>query len=145
MVSRLSLHIQLWSTLELIATLQPVADATLGQLKEAAARENPCRSRSSRRNCSLWWTNAGADCFWRTTPSRGGSTLEKFTRDSVPWEGPHAGAAEQCEEEGGAERNWYELTMTWPLTDHPQSLCTIVEEEAEEWSWVCEDRGSWVF
>ena len=27
-----------------------------------------------------------------------GFTLEKFMEDCLPWEGPHAGAGEECEE-----------------------------------------------
>ncbi|KAK4827778.1 hypothetical protein QYF61_021731 [Mycteria americana] len=46
-----------------------------------------------------------------------GLTLKKFVEDCLPWEGPHAGAGEECEEsspeeEGAAETTCDELTAT---------------------------------
>ena len=39
--------------------------------------------------------------------------------DCLPWEGPHTGAGEECEEEEVAETTHYELTAT-PI---PHPLC----------------------
>jgi len=41
-----------------------------------------------------------------------GPTLEKFMENSLPWVGPHAGAGEECEEEGAAETMCGKLTTT---------------------------------
>ena len=57
------------------------------------------------KNCSLWE----------------GLTLEKFVEDCLPWEGSHAGAGEECEEEGMAETTRYELTIT-PMPCPPAPL-----------------------
>ncbi|KAK4810860.1 LOW QUALITY PROTEIN: hypothetical protein QYF61_008832 [Mycteria americana] len=38
--------------------------------------------------------------------------LDRFVKDCILWEGPHAGAGEECEEEGAAEAKHYELTTT---------------------------------
>jgi len=40
--------------------------------------------------------------------------------DCLPWEGPHTGAGEECEEEGAAGRMCDELTAT-PIP-HPPAL-----------------------
>jgi len=41
-----------------------------------------------------------------------GVILEKLLKDCVSWERPHAGAGEECEEEGVAETKRYEVTTT---------------------------------
>jgi len=46
--------------------------------------------------------------------------LQKFTEDCVPWEGPHARAGEECEEEGAVETICDELTAT--AVPHPPAL-----------------------
>ena len=58
--------------------------------------------------------------LWRTVSHRKDFTLEQFTKDWVPWEGPHAGAGEDSEEEGASETKCYELTAT-PI---PHLSCT---------------------
>ena len=50
-----------------------------------------------------------------------GLTLEKFMEDCLPWEGPHGGAGEECEEEGAAETTCDELTTT-PIPRPPVPL-----------------------
>ncbi|KAK4818457.1 hypothetical protein QYF61_013663 [Mycteria americana] len=49
---------------------------------------------------------------------REGYTLEQFVKDCIPWEGPHAAAGEEREEEGVAEMNFYELAAT-PIPHPP--------------------------
>ena len=48
------------------------------------------------KNCSLWE----------------GLTLEKFKQSCLLWEGPYAGAGEECEEEGSAETTCDEMSTT---------------------------------
>jgi len=43
--------------------------------------------------------------------------LEKFVESCLPWEGPHAGAVEESEEEGIADRICDELTAN-PIPLH---------------------------
>ncbi|KAK4832829.1 hypothetical protein QYF61_025817, partial [Mycteria americana] len=50
-----------------------------------------------------------------------GPTLEKFVKDCISWEGPHAGAGEDHEEEHAAEMKRYELTTT-PIPHPPVPL-----------------------
>ncbi|KAK4826197.1 hypothetical protein QYF61_006141 [Mycteria americana] len=50
-----------------------------------------------------------------------GLTLEKFAKDYLLWEGPHAGAGEEHEEEGAAETPCDELT-TAPIPHPPATL-----------------------
>lgn len=47
-------------------------------------------------------------------------TLEKFMKDHIPWEEPHAGVGEECDEEGMTQTRIYELT-TSPIP-HPPAL-----------------------
>jgi len=46
----------------------------------------------------------------------------------LPWEGPHAGAGEECEEGGAAERTWYGLT-TAPVPHPPAPLGRVEVEK----------------
>jgi len=48
--------------------------------------------------------------------------LEQFLKNCLPWVGPHAGAGEECEEKGAAERMCDELSP---------SHCTPGVEEVE--------------
>ncbi|PKU41795.1 hypothetical protein llap_7896 [Limosa lapponica baueri] len=57
---------------------------------------DPCWSRLFLKDCTLWK----------------GTMLEKLMKDSILWEGPHAGAREDYEEEGVTETKCYELTPT---------------------------------
>jgi len=57
------------------------------------------------KNCSLWE----------------GLRLEQFVEDSLTWEGPHARAGEEGEEEGAAEPMCDELT-TAPIACSPSLL-----------------------
>jgi len=47
--------------------------------------------------------------------------VEKLVEDCLPREGPHAGAGEECEEEGAAETTCDELTTT-PIPRSPVPL-----------------------
>ena len=42
-------------------------------------------------------------------------------QDCLPWEGPHAGAGEECEEQGAAQTACDELTVT-PIPCAPALL-----------------------
>lgn len=55
-------------------------------------------------------------------------------KDCIPWEGPYAGAEEECKEERAAEMKCYGLTAT-PIT-HPSVLLGLKEVEELEWSEV---------
>ncbi|KAM9590860.1 uncharacterized protein ACIBXB_005909 [Morphnus guianensis] len=57
-----------------------------------------------------------------------GPTLEKFVEDCLPWEGPHAGAGGEFEEEGVEETTCDELTAI-PV---PPSTCATQGEEVEK-------------
>jgi len=46
---------------------------------------------------------------------------EQFIKDSLPWEGPQAGAGEECEEEGAAETACDELSAA-PILPPPAPL-----------------------
>jgi len=49
-----------------------------------------------------------------------GPALEKLKTDCLTWEGPHAGAGEQCEEEETTEMKHYEM-ITTPIL-HPSCV-----------------------
>jgi len=55
------------------------------------------------KNCSLWK----------------GLTLEKFMEDCLPWEGPHTGAQEECEDSSLEEEEATETTCGGELTISP--------------------------
>jgi len=80
---------------------------------------SPFWSRSSVRTCDPTgdphWSNLFLN-LWE------GLTLEHFMKNCVLWEGPHAGAGEECEEEGAAEITRYELTTTSFHHPHLQLL-----------------------
>jgi len=57
-----------------------------------------------------------------------GLTLEKFVESCLSWVGPHAGAGEECVEEGVAETTCDELTTTPILCPH----APLGEEEVEK-------------
>ena len=56
--------------------------------------------------------------LWPVQSPRGSRFIP---RDCGPWEGPHAGAGEKCEEGGAAERSWYGLS-TAPIPHAPAPL-----------------------
>jgi len=56
-----------------------------------------------------------------------GPTLEQFMEDCVPWEGHHAGAGAEREEEGAAE------TTCDGLNSFPVPLCHSGEGGKENW------------
>ena len=51
----------------------------------------------------------------------GRTHVVQFMKDSILWEGPHAGKEEECEEEGAAETTCDELTAT-PIPHPPAML-----------------------
>jgi len=55
---------------------------------------------------------------------------DKFVEDCVPWEKVHAGAGENCKDEGAAEVMCDELTAN-PMS-HSLSPCSAQEEEVEK-------------
>ncbi|KAK4815370.1 hypothetical protein QYF61_001358 [Mycteria americana] len=67
--------------------------------------------------------------------------LKQFMEDCLLWEGPHAGAGEECEEEGVAKKMCDELTAT-PI---PPSPCATQGEEVEnlEVKFSLERREGW--
>ncbi|GAB0183654.1 hypothetical protein GRJ2_000830700 [Grus japonensis] len=56
------------------------------------------------KNCSLWWVDPGWEArgppnlLYHSPPQLEGLTLEKPMEDCLLWQGPHAGAEEECEE-----------------------------------------------
>jgi len=66
-------------------------------------------------------------------------TLEKFMEDCLLWDGPHAGAAEECEEEVAAETICDELTVT-PIPCPRHVLLPGERRQRNwEWSWAWEE------
>lgn len=55
----------------------------------------------------------------------------QFSKDCIPWEGPHVGAKEESDREGTSETKHYRLTTT--LT--PLFPCTAQGEEVGEGGW----------
>jgi len=108
---------------------------------------------------TLWGTHAGAAYSWRTAPSgkdslrgslwraaaRGKDMLRQFVENSLPWEGPHAGAGEECEESSAWGGRSSKDNVWW--TDHnphsPSPWAARGEEVKKwEWSWAQEEgRG----
>jgi len=72
-----------------------------------APGEEPHRSRFSGRNSSSWE----------------GPTLAQLVKDCILWEGPHAGAGEEREEEGAAKTKCYQPTPT--LIPCPPTLLRV--------------------
>lgn len=59
--------------------------------------------------------------------------MEKFLEDCFPWEKPHDGTGEECEEEGAAEMTYDELTTT-PIPCPPAPLGEEAENLGVKWS-----------
>ena len=81
----------------------------------------PCRSRFSGRVCGLRKTHAGGISSWRTALHGKDQCRRRFVQDSILWEGLHAGAVEECEEEGAADTKL--SGMNWPQSLFPIPLC----------------------
>ncbi|GAB0207522.1 hypothetical protein GRJ2_003217900 [Grus japonensis] len=97
---------------------------------------SPCWSRLSGTTCGLtgdsrWsslflkdctlWKGPMLEQFVKNCSLWEGPTLKKSVKDCLPWVGPHAGAGEECEKEGVAERSHNELT-TSPIPHPPVPL-----------------------
>ena len=48
------------------------------------------------------WKGPTLEQFMRNCSLLEGLTLKKFMKDCLPWDRPHTGAGEECEEEGAA-------------------------------------------
>jgi len=88
---------------------------------EAHGERSPCWRRFVGRTCDpvgdpRWSSLSLKDC----TPWKG-PTLEQFMDNCLLWEGPHAGAGAECEEEGAAETACNELTAA-PIPRPPVLL-----------------------
>ena len=68
-----------------------------------------------------------------------GSTrrIDQFSKDCVPWEGPHS-TGDESDREGAAEKKRYRLALT-PIPLFP---CATRGEEVEEGEW---GRGAFGF
>ena len=56
--------------------------------------------------------------------------LDQFSKDCIPWEGPHS-TGDESDREGAAAKKHYRLTIT-PIPSFP---CAARGEEVEEGEW----------
>jgi len=73
---------------------------------------DPCWSNLFLKDFSSPWKGPALERFVKNCTLWEGLTLEQFLENCLPGEGPHAGAREECEEEGLAETMCDELTAT---------------------------------